>query len=304
MSVATQSNPVSVRGNRKMLDCCRLVFSALVPCLVGIFTIIFTLQQQLLSNRQREQDQQNQLDAQRQTLFDAYIDDISNLLLQTLGTNRSDDKFLLYARTKTLNALRNLNPERKKHILLFLYESRLLQTPGLDLRGADFNDVQLIGPYQLDYLHLPGVFWSNALFVDCSLTSAIFNQSHMINARFINTALQRASLPETQLNNADFQQTTVFFANFTGASLVRANFINAEVVQGITFTNADLLHARFTEDQLKGKRIYTTAHAFHQARFPNGSFAPVEPRETLIRNGDAEAKVTNSIEAKMKLFLF
>lgn len=164
MAIPSNHN-TTVRKNQKMAKWCKVVGSALIPCVLGVFTIIFTVQQQSLSRIQHTLDQQHQLNAQRQTLFDASINDISNLLLRTSDTNRTrDENFFLYVRTKTLTALRNLNAERKKYILLFLYESGFLRNSNLDLSGADFNDIQLIGPYKIDGLYLPNVSWSNALF--------------------------------------------------------------------------------------------------------------------------------------------
>lgn len=301
------SNRITTNDNCNVANWCKVVLSALVPCVLGIFTIAFTLQQQSLARKQHELNQQSQLDAQRQTLFDAYIGDISNLLLHTSDTNRTrEKKFLLYVRTKTLTALRNLNSERKTFILLFLYESGFLQDPSLDLSGADLNDVQLIGPYKLDGLYLPSVFWRNAFFVDCSLIRAVFDQSHMNDARFINSTVEWASFRETLLDNVHFIRTSVLSINFTDASLTGANFLDADVVQNIDFTNADLSYARFTENQFQGKRIGNLPHHFHHAHLPNGSFGPVNSSQNLVKNGDAETQVSSLeiylIKYLLKLF--
>ncbi|CAF3847480.1 unnamed protein product [Adineta steineri] len=267
---------------------CKLFLSALIPCILGIFTIVFTVQQQVLSQQQHEIDRQNQRDAQRETAFNAYINDISNLLLNTNHTNKTN--FFLYIRTKTLTVLRSLNPERKKYIILFLYESGLLQGTGLDLSGAEFDNVELIGPYKLDGLYLPNASWKNALIVNCSLKKAVFTQSRMPNARFINSLLESASFAETILDNAYFKETSVVGINCMSASLIHANFLDAEVVQGIDFTNADLLYAQFTEKQWLGQRVLTNAHSFRYARLPNGSFGDLSPTRNLLENGDAEQK--------------
>ena len=273
-------------------DWCKIILSGLVPFVLGVFTIVFSLQQQSLSTKQNELDRWNQLDGQQQTIFNAYINDISNLLLQISDTNKTrEKKILLYVKTKTLTALRNLNSERKKYILLFLYESGFLQDSSLQLTGADFNDVQLIGPYKLDRLYLPNVFWANALFIDCTLNRAIFDQSHMINARFINSSVERASFRETLMNNVHFVRTSVFNVNFTGASLVQGNFLEANIVQTIDFTNADLLNAHLTHNQFNGIRISIQPNKFDNARLPNGSFGPVNSTKNLIKNGDAEMQV-------------
>ncbi|CAF4168589.1 unnamed protein product, partial [Adineta steineri] len=167
--------------------------------------------------------------------------------------------------------------------------SGLLQGTGLDLSGAELDNVELIGPYKLDGLYLPSTSWENALIANCSLKKAVFRQSRMPNARFINSLLESALFTETILDNAYFIKTSVVGINFISASLIHANFLGAEVVQGIDFTNADLLHAQFTEKQWLGQRVSTSAHSFRYARLPNGSFGGL-PTSNLLQNGDAERK--------------
>ncbi|CAF1157953.1 unnamed protein product [Rotaria sp. Silwood1] len=293
------------KTRRKPLSWCKLIISALIPCVLGIFTILFTLQQQDLSKQQQQQERWHQLDSQRQTSFNAYIDDISKFLAQEMAIHPVIDKTsLLYIRTKTLTVLRTLDAERKKYVLLFLYESGLIRNSGLDLRGADLNNVQLIGPYKLDNLYLPDVFLSNVTFVDCHLKNATFDRSVMNNARFIRSTLESASLGETVLNNTDFTGTTIIFANFTGAFLIGANFLSAEVVQGLTFTNSDLFEAHFTEEQFQGQRATMLAHNFSHARLPNGTFGPIDAKKNLIQNGDAERNVKTRVTQIIDLRLY
>lgn len=245
-----------------------------------------------LSKQQRDQDQWHQLYSQRQTLFNAYIDDTSKFLTkQSINHSTIDKTALLYIRTKTLTVLRTLDIQRKRYIVLFLYENGLIREHGLDLRDADLNNVQLIGPYRLDHLYLPGVHWSKATFIDCHLKNATFDRSTMNNARFIRSTLESASLVETGLNSTDFRRTTIVYANFTDAALVGANFLDAEVVQGSLFIDSDLPGARFTSEQFRGQRVFTVSHSFNHARLPNGTFGPVDGAKNRIRNGDAENNV-------------
>ncbi|UJR19683.1 hypothetical protein I4U23_022817 [Adineta vaga] len=288
-SSVSQSNDHKSNVRRKPSGWCKLAISALVPCILGIFTIVFTLQQQELSKQQQEQERWHQLDSQQQTSFGTYINDVSNYLAQQLNVHTGFDKTsLLYIRTKTLTVLRILNAERRKYVLLFLYESGLIRDFHLDLRGADLSNVQLIGPYKLDNLYLPGVFWSNAMFVDCQLTNATFDRSIMNNTHFIRSKLDSASFVEAILNYTNFRGSDIMQANFTGAHMVGANFLDAEVVQGNIFINSDLLGARFTKEQFQGQRLTTVPHKLDHARLPNGTFGPIDAKKNLVRNGDAE----------------
>ncbi len=71
--------------------------------------------------------------------------------------NRSNSEHLLQIRVKTLTVLHHVDINRKRDIILFLYESRLLRSDiyRLDLTGADLSDMQFIGssssPLLLDF---------------------------------------------------------------------------------------------------------------------------------------------------------
>ena len=254
------NSSIRTAKHRNVLEWYKLLLSGFVPVIIGIFTIVFSIQQHSIATKQRVQEQQSQLDAQRQSLFVAYIDEISHNLLSLSDYEKMQSKFLLHIRTKTLTVLRSLDVIRKKYIILFLYESQLLRHGGLDLSGAD-------------------------------LTNAIFNRYHMNNAQFINSTLKLAVFAGAALDNSYFIRTTLVRANFSGTSLVRANFLSAEVVQGIDFTNADLLYARFTESQLRGQRATVVPHDFRHAQLPNGSFGPIDSKVNLVQNGDLETLI-------------
>lgn len=69
-----------------------------------------------------------------------YINDISQYRDEYFQNLTNDPQRLLYIRTKTLTALRKLDHERKKQILLFLKRSSLLLEDDQSLlNGANFN---------------------------------------------------------------------------------------------------------------------------------------------------------------------
>ena len=103
----------------------KLLISALVPLMIGTFTISNTFLQKNISAQQQEQNKhdamllreqsERQADNLRQdTIFASYLADISKLLLTE---NRT--RILMHIRTQTLPTLRQLDPDRKKIYFCF-----------------------------------------------------------------------------------------------------------------------------------------------------------------------------------------
>src|SRR6266487_1631215 len=66
-------------------------------------------------------------DQQQAATMQTYIDNIQDLLLNhNLLKSQPDDDVAILARARTLTALEGLDPERKAHLLTFLYEANLI----------------------------------------------------------------------------------------------------------------------------------------------------------------------------------
>ena len=142
------ANPANAKDSR-CLNISNMVLAALPTIAFGVFTIIFTMQQNRAANENRKQDQQQADEQSIRVTFENYINDISKLLLD-LNFNRSNTEHLLHIRVKTMTVLRYVDANRKRDIVLFLYESRLLRSDmpaseRLNLIGADLGELQFIG---------------------------------------------------------------------------------------------------------------------------------------------------------------
>ncbi|CAF1177886.1 unnamed protein product [Rotaria magnacalcarata] len=80
----------------------------------AIFTLVTTLQNRHIAQRNREQDLIETKDDQRQRFFVNYINDISRFRDTNIEHLTHNYNKLLYMRTKTLTTLRKLDNERKK----------------------------------------------------------------------------------------------------------------------------------------------------------------------------------------------
>ncbi|CAF1516259.1 unnamed protein product [Didymodactylos carnosus] len=272
------------KGSRDCHDWLTLLISALVPLMIGIFTVVITIQQQSSADRQRQQEQQQADSLQKERILSSCLDDIAKLLLTKEVS--TDNKTLLYIRTRTLSSLRKLDPERKYHLLLFLYESQLLQYDKtkrhdrltLNLAGADLNYIYITKLKSFNNLSLPGVYLNNASFINCQLQHSRFADSAMNDIRFTNSFLLETRFSRCSLERADFRNTTLAQVSFKSAILRHADFTRAWT-KGADFTNADLDGALITEQQLQ------EAGLLDNARLPNGSFAKIQEKNLVI-NGE------------------
>ena len=156
----------------------KLISQILIPLMIGTFTLVIALQQHNLNKENRKKDldiadrnrqQQFQIDEQRRAqelaldearrlqdlsiaenyqrdlVFNQYIRDLTNILLEN-NYFLSRSILNLIIRPKTLTILRQLDPSRKVLLIKFLYESKMLRTDyeniRVDLTDADLNGIQ------------------------------------------------------------------------------------------------------------------------------------------------------------------
>ncbi|CAF3379838.1 unnamed protein product [Rotaria socialis] len=268
------------------------------PLIFGIFTVVFTLKQDSIARINREHDQSLANELRKQTVYDTYIDDISRLLLRR-DFNRSDSSYLKIIRTKTLSTLRQLEIERKREIILFLYENELIQNnkyPIEELVALDNGD--LIGiefkhsmtfRCELVNLYLASILVSNIIFNDCQLRNADFNGASMVQATFNDSIMSSGNFMNSDLTGASFNENNMRNIKFAGATLTRARICNS-ILEQVDFTNADLIESNANIDQLMIP-IGEKANIFINTRFPNGSFSAIN-RSQLILDGSAEEMCT------------
>jgi uncharacterized protein YjbI with pentapeptide repeats len=266
--------------------------------MIGVFTIVTTLLQQKSSFQQREQDksestllrkQSDRLadNLQKETILVNYLNDISKLLITENHT-----KILVHIRIKTLTSLRQLDPERKRYLLLFLYESELIYQQNfslLKLNGADFNGVQFSGTLDnkcaFTGIYLYDVYLSNSSFIDCYIDQANFSYSIMYNVVFNKGLLIRVSFKSTLLDNSCFCNMRLSSTSFRGASLANSNFMGAIWSNTmVDFTNANLTGAILSDEQLKNSTLYNCI-------LPNKTLGPIQTKN-LVNNGDLDQNVS------------
>ena len=280
-----------------------MILAAFPSIIFGIFTIVFTIQQNHVANENRRQDQQQADEHNIRTTFENYIDHVSALFLDK-KFERNNTEHLLHLRVKTLTVLRHVDVSRKRDIILFLYESRLIRSDmpdneRLNLNSADLHDVQFLGssgaPVQLDYLYLPGSYAPNIVFSWCRLENAVFDNASISNAKIINSTIANSSFRRIYAPDLTIGDVMLHQNNFTEAVLVRTYFISAIAWrEGIDMTNADLLGSYTPyKSPIDFNHLDNHLFIFRNTRFPDGSFRSIDS-SNLIVDGGAEEGVYNS----------
>jgi uncharacterized protein YjbI with pentapeptide repeats len=232
--------PVPGFGDKTIWDWLQLL---IVPIMLAIASFWFTVQQDARQERIEEQRAQD-------AALQAYLDKIGELMLREdtpLRESEEGDEVNTLARSRTLTVLSRLDGERKAHVVLFLYESRLINKdrPDVDLRGADLSDVSLSGAdlsgADLSGADLVNADLSEANLRDAFLSAAGLTYADLRGANLRSARLGKADLSQVQLSNADLDNASLYDANLrfaTGATTRQLE--QAESLDGATMPDGSI----------------------------------------------------------------
>jgi hypothetical protein len=193
-----------------------------IPVVLGAAALWFTNQQNrkaeqertrrelerdlVLAQREREHDRELAVEQVREEALQQYLDRMQELILDKgLRRSQKDAEIRDVARARTLSVLRNLDGNRKGHVVRFLHEAELvvgviideagerqdLIEPIIDLRGADLTGVTLIG--------------------------VILIGTNLSDADLRGADLRGADLSDAELRGADLRGADLRFANLSDA---------------------------------------------------------------------------------------
>jgi len=166
-------------------------------------------------------------DQQRETALRAFMDDISDLLLNHgLQKSQPGAEIRVVARVRTLAALRNLDAPRKKSLLLFLSEANLIEvkTPVISLVNANLSGAKLYST---------------------NLRRTNLSGAYLNSADLYSTYLNDADLSFAYLNGADLRGADLSGADLTGANLQNAlvtqeQLAQAKSLKGVTMPDGSI----------------------------------------------------------------
>ncbi|CAF1518023.1 unnamed protein product [Didymodactylos carnosus] len=227
----------------------KIFSSALIPLMIGIFTIVQTLQQQTIADGtrskdleiatfQRQQDIDMAENLQNETIIINYIKEICQLLIE--NKNDTNNIIATVIRANTLIVLRRLDPKRKRLIIQFLYEAKLITKDNnpVDLSDAELNNVDFTNSI-FNSIKLTGVYLINSTFVNTQLTNSDLSSSYLKQANFQYAKITDCNFNYTHLQQAQFSQSNIAYGSFYQSNLTLANFSSCEIFNS-TFISADL----------------------------------------------------------------
>jgi uncharacterized protein YjbI with pentapeptide repeats len=205
----------------------------IIPILIAGVTLVFS---QLNAQTQLEISTDNQ----REAAMQAYIDKITQLLIDNKQASDMTPSARSAARTRTLAVLRQLDGKRKGLVVQFLHDSNAISTTNeyIDLNWADLHGATV------DLASLDGANLSNTDLHGSDLSSAHLQGAWLIGADLKDAYMVAANLTNAKLYLADLKGANLYGANFAGAELVEANL-----------TNAFLATAYFTGTNLSGATL-------------------------------------------------
>jgi uncharacterized protein YjbI with pentapeptide repeats len=184
---------------------------------------------QKLAAERRDDDIKIAEDQQREAALQAYIDKMTELLLDqehSLRESAEGDEVRVVARTRTLATLRKLDPTRKGMLLSFLYEGELISEI-----NADMNEDR-------DLKH-----------AILNLSGADLSEANLSGANLSGVELSEANLSGANLSRADLSEADLSFDNLSGANLSGADLSETDL-SGANLSGADLSEAKLSEADL------------------------------------------------------
>jgi uncharacterized protein YjbI with pentapeptide repeats len=213
------------------------------------------------------------LDNQREKALQEYIDEMSELLLEKhLRESQPEDEVRTIARVRTLTTVPRLDETRKRSVLQFLHESKLIAKnknivtlSGADLSSADLSGAHLSGTHlsraDLREADLSGADLSGTILLQADLRKAILVGALLIEADLGGADLSEARLREADLSGADLSEAILVGALLVRAHLNKANLSKVYLIEadlreadlsGANLVGAFLLRARLTRAHLIG----------------------------------------------------
>lgn len=218
--------------------------------------------QQEIETRRAQTQQRVETRRAQEYRFQAYLAEMEKLIIehQLRKSNKatsedSDDvhEARVVAQAQTLAVLEGeSDPTRKRILLLFLYDSALIDNgnPILTLARANLSRVDLTEA------HLSGANLSGAYLIDANLTDA-----NLIDANLSRANLNGANLSRSYLRKAFLRDAHLSGADLSGANLIDANLIDANLsgadlrrvnLSAAHLSAAHLMAADLTDANLSG----------------------------------------------------
>jgi uncharacterized protein YjbI with pentapeptide repeats len=174
-----------------------------------------------------------------------YFEQVGELLIEKpLRRASPGDNLSTVVRAQTLSVLEGSDPDRKRILLLFLYESVLIygDKPVVSLAAADLSEANLFRA-DLSWANLKGAYLRGAFLSSANVSEANLSEANLIGANLIGANLSQADLRGANLSIAILYRADLKMANLSGTDLSKADLREADL------RVADLIGATNTTEQ-------------------------------------------------------
>ncbi|WP_160145840.1 pentapeptide repeat-containing protein [Dictyobacter aurantiacus] len=225
----------------------------LLPVVLAASGYWYSFTQVQSSQRGHLVDLQIAADQQRETRLKDSLDEIRDLLLnKNLSGSQAGDEVRVVARLEVLTALRHLDGERKRLLMLFLSDAKLISTDRndviIDLSHADLSNTDLSN------IDLSGAHLSHASLNNANLSNANLSNANLSNANLSNANLSNANLNQANASQANVSQARLLYTKMRGAHLDRAD-LNLTRSGHVDMDSADLRQANLTRSDMIGANL-------------------------------------------------
>jgi hypothetical protein len=174
-----------------------------------------------LEDRRRQEARDLEAQRTREAALQNYFEAVGELLIEKpLRRSGPGDNLSTVVRAQTLSVLEGLDPDRKRILLLFLYESGLIHKdkPVVSLSGANLSRANL-SRANLSRANLSGA----------NLGGANLRGANLSQARLNEVDLSGAYLYQADLSEADLIRSVLIEANLSGANLRGSNLYGSNL---------------------------------------------------------------------------
>ena len=156
-----------------------------------------------LNKEERKLEREIAKDHQQEAALQAYINYMTELLLEKKLKTSKSKQVRTIARIRTLTVLRGLDARRKGDVMDFLNEAGLINLPNpvVNLSGADFSNANLVG-VDLSNTHLQYVNMKGARLHFAQLDGADLLGSNLPEAELYSATLKGTNLTSVNLKDA------------------------------------------------------------------------------------------------------
>lgn len=189
--------------------------------LLGIsIAAALAIMNQFSTNRRKLDRELIEIDRQRESIFQKFLDDISALLLDRkllAKKHKRNPSVVNIARIKIITTLRELGDDidRKNSLLMFIVDSQL----------ADF----ILQDASLESINLSGTYVGNINFNNSRLYNADFSNAFLIDTQFMNSKMDNANFTKSEIVKVNFSNAVLKDVRFNGATIYQSGFESANL---------------------------------------------------------------------------